>query len=309
MIATLAAEHPTVSLRVLCQVLGVSRSWLYAARGGPTAPDPLVAEIEAIIGRHPGYGYRRVTAALRRQGHIVNGKRVRRLMRDAALLCQVQRFVQTTQSRHPFRRAPNLVRDTVVAGPDQVWVADLTYLHFPRSTGYLAVILDAWSRRCIGWALSERLTGSVTEQALAMAIVTRQPGPGLIHHSDQGVQYANHAYRARLQQLGARVSMAAPGRPTENARVESFFSTLKREEVWLNDYQDLADARRRLTRFLDQIYNHERLHSSLGYRPPAEYEMMAAGVPATAGPVDGAHLTSPPTPLPFHRRGEKASVR
>jgi putative transposase len=280
MIQALVAEYPAVSIRQVCQLLGISRSWFYARE--PRVPTPrapeaaLLAAIETIILRHPGYGYRRVTAELRRQGHVINGKRVLRLMRDASLLCQVKRYVHTTQSRHGFQRYPNLTRDLVVTGPNQVWVADITYLHFPRSTGYLAVILDAWSRKCLGWAVSDRLTGPLTEQALAQAIATRQPAPGLIHHSDQGMQYANHAYRARLAQIGAQVSMTATGRPTENARVEAFFSTLKREEVWLNDYQDLADAQQQLTRFLDQIYNTERLHSSLGYRPPAEYEQVAA---------------------------------
>jgi putative transposase len=280
MIRVLAAEYPAVSIRQLCQLLGISRSWFYAASPRSTRPDPdetlLLQAIEAITLTHPGYGYRRVTAELRRRGHVINHKRVLRLMREASLLCQVKRYVHTTQSRHPFRRFPNLVWDRPLTGPDQVWVADLTSLHFPRATGYLAVILDAWSRKCIGWALGDRLTEPLTAQALAQAVTTRQPAPGLIHHSDQGVQYANHAYLARLQQIGALVSMSAIGRPTENALVEAFFSTLKREEVWLNDYQDLADARQRLTRFLDQIYNTERLHSSLGYRPPAEYEQVAA---------------------------------
>ena len=281
MIRTLAAEYPTVSIRALCQLLGVSRSWFYATEHRAPAPlgadeTGLIQAIEAIVLRHPGYGYRRVTAELRRQGHTINGKRVLRLMRQASLLCQVRRYVQTTQSRHLFRRFPNLAQDLIVTGPNQLWVADLTYLHFPRSTGYVAVVLDGWSRRCLGWALGARLTGDLTLAALDQAIVSRQPGPGLIHHSDQGVQYANHAYRARLQQLDAAISMAATGRPTENALVESFFSSLKREEVWLHDYQDLADARRHLTAFIDQIYNHERLHSSLGYRPPAEYEQVAA---------------------------------
>lgn len=281
MIRTLKAEHPAVSIRALCQLLGISRSWFYAtehrAPSPPAAAETgLLAEIEAIILRHPGYGYRRVTAELRRHGHTINGKRVLRRMRDASLLCQVKRYVQTTQSRHPFRRFPNLARDLVVTGPNQLWVADLTYLHFPRSTGYLAVVLDAWSRRCIGWAVGERLTGDLTLAALNQAIATRQPGPGLIHHSDQGVQYANHAYRARVQHLDAAISMTATGRPTENALVESFFSSLKREEVWIHDYQNLADAHGHLTAFIDQIYNHERLHSSLGYRPPAEFEQVAA---------------------------------
>jgi transposase InsO family protein len=277
MIAELVAEYPSLSIRRACRLLGVSRSWYYARpRQAPAPADALIAEIEAIVLRHPGYGYRRVTAELRRRGHTINGKRVLRLMRRASLLCQVRRYVRTTQSRHPFRRWPNLIRGRTPTGPDQVWVADLTYLHFPRSTAYLAVVLDAWSRACVGWALGERLTGELTEQALAQAVAARAPGPGLTHQSDQGVQYANHAYLARLQALGARVSMAATGRPTENALVEAFFSTLKREEVWLNDYQDLADARRHLSRFLDQIYNHERLHSRLGYRPPAEFERVAA---------------------------------
>lgn len=278
MIAELQSTHPEASVRWLCQVLGISRSWVYATRRRPAdaTPNPLLTEIEAIIARHPGYGYRRVTAALRRQGRVINGKRVLRLMRQAALLCQVRRYVQTTQSRHGFRRYPNLTRELALTGPDQLWVADLTYLHFPRSSAYLAVILDGWSRTCLGWALGAELTTTLTEAALTLAIATRQPGPGLIHHSDQGVQYANHRYTAQLAAIAARVSMSAAGRPTENALVESFFSTLKREEVWLNDYQDLADARRRLTAFLDQIYNHERLHSSLGYRPPAEYEQVAA---------------------------------
>jgi len=278
MIATIQAAVPDASVRLICATLGISRSWVYAARqrAADPASDALVAQIEAIILRHPGYGYRRVTAALRRQGHAINHKRVRRLMRAASLLCQVRRYVQTTQGRHPFRRYPNLARATVVTGPNQLWVADLTYLHFPRSTGYLAVVLDAWSRRCIGWALGARLTGELTEQALTQAIATRQPAPGLIHHSDQGVQYANHRYTRQLQATGARMSMTATGRPTENGLVESFFSTLKREEVWLNDYQDLVDARQHLAEFLDQIYNTERLHSSLGYRPPAEYEQVAA---------------------------------
>ncbi len=279
MIRTLAAEYPTVSIRQACQLLGVSRSWFYASqqRATPTLvadEAAVLASIETIILRHPGY--RRVTAELRRQGQVINGKRVLRLMHDASLLCQVKRYVRTTQSRHGFRRYPNRVQDREITGPDQVWVADLTYLHFPRGTGYLAVILDAWSRKCLGWALSDRLTGPLTDAALTQAIATRQPGPGLIHHSDQGVQYANHAYLARLTQIGAEISMSATGRPTENALVESFFSTLKREEVWLNDYQHLADARQHLTRFIDTLYNTERLHSSLGYRPPAEYEQVAA---------------------------------
>lgn len=278
MIRALHETYPEASIRWLCAVLGVSRGWVYAARTRPAPTDEaaLVVQIEAIILVHPGYGYRRVTAQLRRQGVVINGKRVLRLMRQASLLCQVRRYVQTTQRQHAFRRYPNLMRKQVLTGPDQIWVADLTYLHFPRTTGYLACVLDAWSRRCIGWALGNQLTTALTETALHQAIASRQPAPGLIHHSDQGLQYANHRYRDRLLQIGAQISMSATGRPTENARIESFFSTLKREEVWLNDYRDLAEARQCLSWFIDEIYNTTRLHSSLGYCPPAEYEAVAA---------------------------------
>jgi putative transposase len=276
MIQTLQAEFPQVSLRSLCALFGVSRSWIYARANLQAASDEpaLLAAIDAIALEHPGYGYRRVTKQLQRDGRTINSKRVLRLMREASLLCQLRRSMQTTQSRHPFRRHPNLMRGAELSGPNQIWVADLTYLHFPGSVGFLACILDAWSRRCIGWSLGERLTTDLTEGALLQAIAARQPAAGLIHHSDQGVQYANHRYVDHLVGIGAELSMSAAGRPTENARIESFFSTLKREEVTINDYQCLADARQSLTRFIDVVYNEKRLHSSLGYRPPAEYEQV-----------------------------------
>lgn len=278
MIQRLRDEFPQVSVRHLCRLFAVSRSWVYArpTQSRRLVEPVVVAAIEAIVLEHPGYGYRRVTKQLQRDGMAINGKRVLRLMRNASLLCQVRRYVQTTQSRHPFRRYPNLIRDYVLTGVDQVWVADLTYLQFPGSVGYLACILDAWSRRCIGWALGDRLTTELTDTALGHAITLRQPAPGLIHHSDQGVQYANHRYLQRLHHIGAEISMSAAGRPTENARIESFFSTLKREEVTINDYQDLAEAVQSMTRFLDDVYNTKRLHSSLGYRSPVEFESLAS---------------------------------
>jgi transposase InsO family protein len=277
MIRQLRTEFPEVSVRMLCAVLGVSRSWYYETLHQPSscADEVLVAEIERIIRDHPGYGYRRVTAELRRQGAIVNHKRVLRLMQKASLLCQVRRYVQTTRRDPSFQHAPNLLRIHRAEGPNQIWVADVTYLHFPQGTGFLACVLDAWSRRCIGWAVSDRLTTDLTEGALIAAIKHRSPKPGLIHHSDQGVQYANHRYLRRLQNIGAQVSMSAVATPTDNALIESFFSTLKREEVWTKDYQHLADAKRNLQQFIELEYNQRRLHSSLGYRPPAEFEQVA----------------------------------
>ncbi len=194
-------------------------------------------------------------------------------MQTRSLLCAVRRYVRTTQSQHAFRRLPNLAKTHVPSGPNQLWVADLTYLHLARETGFLACILDAWSRKCIGWAVGADLTTALTVRALEQALRTRQPAPGWIHHSDQGVQYANHRYAQLLTQNGAVMSMSATGQPTDNAIMESFFSTLKREEVWLTDYRDLAEARLCLHRFIDQIYNTERLHSSLGYQSPVAFEL------------------------------------
>ncbi len=273
MIATMHAAHPEASTRWLCGVLRVSRSGVYAARGRrPVAEDPALRQAMTRIGRaHPSYGYRRMTAALRRQGRLINGKRVRRLMRLAGLGPPRRATPVRVRDAAP-RSAPNLLRDAVLTGPNQAWVVDLTYLPFPRSTGYLACVLDAWSRRCIGWALGAHLTTDVTVAALDRAIATRQPPPGLIHHSDQGVQYANHRYRAQLAAIGAQISLSAPGRPTENARAEAFFSTLKREEVGPSSHQNLTEARRGLSTFLDEVDNETRLHSRLGYRPPAEFE-------------------------------------
>ena len=274
MIPTIQAAVPQASIRQLCATLGISRSWYYVAKAQPpgTGDDQLVAWIEPLILRFPGYGYRRITQALQRDGIHVNHKRV---MRDRSLLLQVKRAVQTTHRALGWQTTPNLVAGRVLTGPNQVWVADLTYLHLQRETGFLACVLDAWSRRCVGWTIGRDLTTSLTERALERAIAGRQPLPGLIHHSDQGVQYANHRYAAILARIGARMSMAAAGRPTQNALIESFFSTLKREEVRLNEYLDLADAERHIGRFIDQIYNIERIHSRLGYVSPAEFELVA----------------------------------
>jgi putative transposase len=276
MIPALQAAFPAVSLRQLCRLVGISRSGVYAARQRSTdAAEPVALRdaIERIVLELPGYGYRRVTHELRRRGWAINAKRVLRVMREEALLCQLKRhFVTTTDSRHDLGHYPNLLREQVLDRPNQAWVADITYIRLPTTFCYLAAILDAFSRRIIGWHLARQINTALTLAALEAAIAQRGPAPGLIHHSDHGVQYANHGYVACLDQIGAQISMAAIGNVYENALAESFFATLKREEVYLHDYQSFAEAEANLARFLDEVYNHKRLHSSLGYRPPSEFE-------------------------------------
>jgi transposase InsO family protein len=277
MIAELHQQHPEASIRDLCRLGGVSRSWLYERANAPdhaTRDVALRDAVEEIVLEFPGYGYRRVTHALAREGWEVNHKRVLRIMRQESLLCQLQRhFVVTTNSQHRWRRYSNLIKDAVIDHLDQVWVADITYIRLPTAFVYLAAILDALSRRCVGWELSRCIDTRLTLAALDRALTTRQPAPGLIHHSDQGVQYASSDYVARLEEVGAQVSMAAKGNPYENAQAERFWRTLKHEEVYLTEgYQTEEEARRNIGQFIEEIYNTKRLHSALGYRPPAEFE-------------------------------------
>ncbi|MFT4040249.1 MAG: IS3 family transposase [Thermomicrobiales bacterium] len=272
--ADLRTAAPRLSVRQGCALLGISRSWWYAhtAAADPTAL-ALRDAIERVVLEHPGYGYRRVTHALRRDGWTINAKRVLRVMREESLLCQIKRrFVATTDARHGLGHYPNRLQHHIVTGPNQAWVADLTYIRLPTTFCYLAAILDAFSRRLVGWELSLRIDTDLTLAALEHALATRMPAPGLIHHSDHGVQYASHRYVARLAAIDAQISMAAIGNPYENAMAESFFATLKREEVSLHDYRTFAEAEANLERFLDEVYNHKRLHSSLGYCPPNEFE-------------------------------------
>ncbi len=265
-----------VSIQQLCRLLGVSRSWFYDRRTPPVSdPDDVALRdaIEAITLDFSGYGYRRVTAQLQRDGWVVNHKRVLRIMREEALLSQLKRrFIPTTNSRHAFRRYPNLLAERVLEAPDQAWVADITYIRLPTGFVYLATLLDAHSRYCVGWRLSRVIDTTLTLSALDRALRIRNPPPGLIHHSDQGVQYASDAYVDRLDAVAAQVSMAAVGNPYENAKAERFFRTLKHEEVYLNQYDSFADAETNIARFIDDVYNVRRLHSSLGYLPPAEFE-------------------------------------
>ena len=275
MIAQARQDYPALSVRRLCALLGVGCSWYYERQERATQAERDVAlrdAIEQIVLAFPGYGYRRVTKALAREGWAVNHKRVLRVMRQESLLCQLKRrFAVTTDSAHALRTYPNLVAGFELTGPDQAWVADITYIRLPTTFAYLACILDAWSRRCVGWRLSRAIDTRLTLAALEGALATRHPAPGLIHHSDRGVQYASAAYVARLEAVGARISMAAVGNPYENAKAESFFKTLKCEEVYLQQYQTFHEAEANLGRFIEDVYNTKRLHSSLRYLSPAEF--------------------------------------
>lgn len=232
-------------------------------------------KIEAIVLEFPGYGYRRVTHEMSRRGLAVNHKRVLRIMRQEGLLCRKKRrFKVTTDSRHNFRVYPNLVKDVELSGIGQVWVADITYIRLLWDFVYLAAILDACSRRVVGWALGRTLTAELTLTALKSALSLRKPPPGCIHHSDRGVQYACDDYIKALDQAGLRPSMSARGNPYDNARIESFFKTLKQEEVYIYEYHDFQEARDRIAYFLEVVYNRKRLHSALGYLPPAEFETL-----------------------------------
>jgi len=276
-------QHPELSVERLCELFSVSRSWYYERGGQPESDAEEIAlrdEIERIILEFSGYGYRRVTHALKRQGWDVNHKRVLRIMREESLLCHLKKrfVVMTTNSRHGFPVYPNRLADLVLTAPDQAWVADLTYIRLRSAFVYLACILDAFWRRCVGWYLSRDMTTQLTLAALRQAIEQRQPPPGLIHHSDRGVQYASDEYVEQLEQIGAQISMSSVGNPYDNAKAESFFKTLKLEEVYLKEYESLADAEANLEEFIEQVYNTKRLHSSLGYVPPTEFEATYATV-------------------------------
>ena len=236
MIAAAREAHCELSVRQLCRLLGVNRAWYDQQPHGDLAAAAeatrLRDAIERIVLDFPGYGYRRVTKALQRDGWVVNHQRVRRVRREEALLCQLQRrCVVTTDSGHDHRTYPNRLAAAVLTGPEQAWVADSTYIRLPTTFAYLACLLDAWSRRCVGWHLARAIDTRLTLAALERALALRGPAPGLIHHSDRGVQDASGDYVARLEGAGAQISMAAKGNPYEHAKAESFFKTLKREEV------------------------------------------------------------------------------
>jgi len=262
----------------MCALAGVNRAGYYrqwrasAPRAEVTAGRDVIQRV-ALANRR--YGYRRIAAQLRRDGFVMNHKRVMRLMRRDNLLCLRKRpFVPvTTDSRHEWRIVPNLARGLVPTGLDQLWVADITYVRLAEDFAFLAVLLDAFSRRVIGWALDMHLRASLATAALRMAIEARQPVPGtLIHHSDRGVQYACGEYTVLLEAHDIQPSMSRVGNPYDNARAESFIKTLKQEEVDGRDYRDLNHAREAIGAFIEDIYNRQRLHSALAYRPPVEFE-------------------------------------
>ena len=260
----------------MCALAKVSRAGFYRHPPRPPKPDRDMAlrdALQRVALEFPSYGWPRMTRELVRRGWAVNHKRVYRLMRLDNLLClRKRKFVVTTDSDHGLSVYPNLARTLVMTGLDQLWVADLTYIRLELEFVYLAVILDAFSRRVIGWALDRELSTELTLQALEMALAERRPAPGLVHHSDRGVQYASHNYTELLQAHGIQISMSRKANPWDNAACESFIKTLKYEEVYRSEYRDLTDARASIGAFLDKIYNEKRLHSALGYLPPAEFE-------------------------------------
>jgi transposase InsO family protein len=293
------AQKGAFSQTLLCAVIGLPRSSLYY-RAQPADDLALRSALEAVALEYPRYGYRRITAELQRQGWRVNHKHVLRLMREENLLVQVQRFCRTTFSQHPYGRYPNLVQQLAIVRPDQVWCGDITYIRLRREFIYLAVLMDIFTRSIRGWVLGRDLTEELPKAALRRALDSHRPE---IHHSDQGVQYAAHGYIGLLEAAGVQVSMAAQGQPTQNAYAERLMHTSKDEEVYLHEYLDFAEACQHIGHFLDDVYMHKRLHSALGYVPPAEFEATwrAAQQPPQACAVDmwtalqPAHISTAPT--------------
>lgn len=268
----------------MCVLAGVSRAGLYrfSPQEKGKADMGLRDAMQRIALEFPSYGWRRMTAELKRRGWAVNHKRVHRLMREDNLLClRKRKFIVTSDSNHPLPVYPNLAASLKPTGVNQLWVADITYIRLQFEFVFLAVILDAFSRRAVGWALGRTLETELTLAALQMALQQRQPAPGLVHHSDRGVQYAAKDYVAMVRSHGFQISMSRRGNPFDNAMCESFLKTLKYEQVYREDYRVFEEAELGIAHFIDDIYNQKRLHSALGYLPPAEFERSLA-VPLVA---------------------------
>jgi transposase InsO family protein len=302
----------------MCELLKISpasyyRHWQASApRQEETAVRDAVQRM-ALANRH--YGYRRIAVVLRRDGMVVNHKRVLRLMGDDNLLCLRHRpFVpMTTRSDHDWPIVANLVRRLQPTGSDQIWVADITYIRLREGFVYLAIVLDAFSRKVVGWAIDNHLRASLAIEALQQALAARCPPPGLIHHSDRGTQYACEEYRALLERHGLQASMSRPGNPYDNAKAESFMATLKREQIDGRAYRDLAEAEADIGAFIDAVYNRERLHSALGYRSPEEFEAwqktsLRPGVAGSARPEGSAPATPDPVLEPATTSATMQSV-
>jgi putative transposase len=263
----LADAYP---IRLVCRLLGVPRSSVYYVPRPAIDEALLKTALLDLAAEWPTFGYRRLTVMMRRLGWPVNGKRVRRWMDELSLVgAPPARKTRTTNSQHAFPRYPNLVKDLKIRRPDQVWVADITYIHLRNEFVYLAVLMDVFTRSIRGWHLGRDLDQGLTLAALERALVVAAPK---IHHSDQGLQYAATAYVERLHKLGVQLSMAAVGEPRENGYAERLVRTIKEEEVDLSDYRDFTDARGQIGHFIDAVYNVKRIHSALGYLTPQEFE-------------------------------------
>lgn len=263
-----------------CSGLGISRSGYYKLQRPRFAvePDSEVCNIiKEIVLDYPYYGYRRVTKELHRQGQQINHKKVLRIMKENNLLRVRKKFrLMTTDSNHNLPVFPNLARDIIPTKPNQLWVADITYIQLAEEFVYLAVIIDVFSRKCIGWDLGRYIDTVLAMNALNMAISERKifGFHGLVHHSDQGVQYASHEYVDLLEKHGIRISMGRKGNPYDNAYAESFVKTVKAEEVYMKEYRTFEEAFANIKQFIEEVYNKKRLHSSIGYVPPSEFEQV-----------------------------------
>lgn len=267
----------------MCHLAEVSRAGFYRRQRPAAVPPEELAlrdQVQRIALEWPCYGSRRITHELQDRSWRVNRKRVQRIMREDNLLClRHRRFIVTTDSNHDLPVYPNLANSMVLTGIHQLWRADITYIRLAEEFVYLAVMLDAYSRRVIGWALDRTLQDSLTITALEMALPQRGAAAGLVHHSDRGVQYASRDYTRMLEEHGIRISMSRTGNPWDNAACESFLKTLKYEEVYRSEYRDLADAYARIGEFLEVVYNQKRLHSALDYRSPAAFEQSLLSSP------------------------------
>jgi len=282
-IQQMRSDSCSLSIERACELLALPRieyyRWIARIASISERTDEylfILEDIRKIIKKLPGYGYRRVTKELQNRGFNVNHKPIQRLMRENGLSCRKKRAYvpRTTDSNHDNPIYPNLIKELEITHPDQLWVSDITYIQLDRGFAYLACILDVFTRKCIGWNMSNNLRTDLAIGALDMALDMRWNSKikGLIHHSDRGVQYTSHEYTDRLKDLDIKISMSRKGNPYDNAYVESFFKTLKVEEVYLNEYSDINDAWDNIRRFIEDVYNKKRLHSSLGYKSPEAFE-------------------------------------